>query len=146
MTLELVIHSVEDIRLAGPSRLEGRTLFVDPRELEAIVSQTGEVMLAESAAVHPGERVRLAPVLDVVEPRAKEDPKVKAFPGWTGPPVSAGHGRTHVLKGMAVAAVGRIAGAQEALLDMGPEADAYCPFSRVHNLVLVLQAVEGLDR
>jgi len=146
MTLELAIHSIHDIRLASSSRLEGKILFVNPRELEAIVAESGRVRLAETAAVHPHERVRAAPVLDVVEPRAKEDPKVWAFPGWTGPPVSAGHGRTHVLRGTAVVAVGRIAGAQDAILDMGPQADPYCPFSRTHNLVLVFEAPEGLDR
>jgi len=146
MTLELAIHSIEEVRLAGPSRLEGKTLFVDPRELEALVAESGRVRLAESAALHPGQRVRAAPVLDVVEPRAKEDPKARAFPGWTGSPVSAGHGLTHALRGMAVVAVGQIAGAQEAILDMGPEADPYCPFSRTHNLVLVFEAPEGLDR
>ncbi len=92
------------------------------------------------------ESGRIGPVLDVVEPRAKEDSQTSAFPGWTGPPGAARHGRTHVLSGMAVAAVGRIAGVQEGIIDMGIEAKPYSPFSRTCNLVLVFEAAEGADR
>jgi glycine reductase len=146
MKLKLAFHPIEEIRLTGPSRLEGNTLFVDPAELEALVGEDGRVRLTGTIALHPGERVRAAPVLDVVEPRAKEDPETAAFPGWTGPPVAAGHGLTRVLSGMAVAAVARLPGAQEGLIDMSPEAVPYCPFSRTRNLVLLFEQADGVDR
>jgi hypothetical protein len=143
MKLELAFHLVENIRLAGPSRLEGRTLFVDPARIEAMVGADGPVRLTGAVALHPGERVRTAPVLDVVEPRAKEAPETSAFPGWTGPPVTSGHGLTRVLSGMAVAAVARLPGAQEGLIDMSPEATPYSPFSRTRNLVLLFEQAAG---
>jgi glycine reductase len=145
MELELVKHWVSRIRISKGTRLEGQDLYVDPEELEAVVGAETNIRLARVAAVHPGESGRIGPVLDVVEPRAKEDSQASAFPGWTGPPGAAGHGRTHVLGGMAVAAVGRIAGVQEGIIDMGIEAKAYSPFSRTCNLVLVFEA-EGADR
>ena len=146
MKLDLAFHPVADIRFAGPSRLEGKTLFVDTRELETLVQKDSRVRLAGTAVLHPGERARVAPVLDVVEPRAKGDREARAFPGWTGPPLAAGNGRTHVLRGMAVVGVGQLAGAQEALIDMGPEASPYCPFARTHNLVLTFEPADGSDR
>ncbi|MEW6669332.1 MAG: glycine/sarcosine/betaine reductase component B subunit [Thermodesulfobacteriota bacterium] len=146
MRLKLAFQPIEEIRLAGPSRLEGRTLFADPMEMEGLVGKSGPVRLTGTAALHPGERVRAAPVLDVVEPRAKENPETSAFPGWTGPPVTCGHGLTRVLSGMALAAVARIPGAQEGLIDMSPEAVPYCPFSRTRNLMLLFEPAEGVDR
>jgi glycine reductase complex component B subunit alpha and beta len=146
MKLELAFHPVEEIRLAGPSRLDGKTLFVDPARLEEMVGASGVVRLTGTAALHPGERVRAAPVLDIVEPRAKDLAGASAFPGWTGVPVAAGHGLTHVLSWMAVAAVGRIPGVQEGMIDMSPEAAAYSPFSRTRNLVLLFEQSAGADR
>jgi glycine reductase len=146
MELELVRHWVRRVRISKGTRLEGQDLYVDPEELDAVVRTETSTRLARVAAVHPGESGRIGPVLDVVEPRAKEDSQASAFPGWTGPPGAAGHGRTHVLSGMAVAAVGRIAGVQEGIIDMGIEAKPYTPFSRTCNLVLVFEAAEGVDR
>jgi glycine reductase len=146
MELELARHWVSRIRISKGTRLEGQDLYVDPEELEAVVGAETSIRLARVAAVHPGESGRIGPVLDVVEPRAKEDSQASAFPGWTGPPGAAGHGRTHVLGGMVVAAVGRIAGVQEGIIDMGIEAKPYSPFSRTCNLVLVFEAAEGADR
>ena len=146
MELELVEHRVSRIRISTGARLEGQDLYVDPEGVAALVEAEANIRLARVAAVHPGESVRLGPVLDVVEPRAKENPQSSAFPGWTGPPTAAGHGRTHVLSGMAVAALGRIAGIQEGIIDMGVEANPYSAFSRTCNLVLVFEAPEGADR
>jgi sarcosine reductase len=146
MELQLAKHRILKIKLAEKSRLEGTTLFVNPAEAEALAAREKSVRLSRIAAVHPGESVRLGPVLDVVEPRAKDDLHSSAFPGWTGPPVSAGRGRTHVLSGAALIGVGRLAGVQEGLIDMGPEAGPYCPFARTRNLVLIFDFAERADR
>jgi hypothetical protein len=146
MKLDLARHLVKDIRLAGQSCLTRSTLFVDKKDIEDLVSEESCIRLVRIAVVNPGQRVRLAPVLDVVEPRAKDDPEACAFPGWTGPPVAAGFGRTHVLAGMALVGVGQIDGAQQGLIDMGPEAAPYCPFARTHNIVLVFESGQGVDR
>jgi glycine reductase complex component B subunit alpha and beta len=146
MELELVRHRVSRIRISKGTRLEGQGLYVDSEEVEAVVGPETSIRLVQVAAIHPGESARIGPVLDVVEPRAKEDSQASAFPGWTGPPSPAGHGRTHVLSGMAVAAVGRIAGVQEGIIDMGSEGRSYSPFSQTCNLVLVFEAAEGADR
>jgi sarcosine reductase len=146
MELELAKHPIEKIALAKKSRLDGATLFVSPAEVEALAGKETLVRLSRMAVVHPGDPVRVGPVLDVVEPRAKDDPQTSAFPGWTGPPVTSGRGRTHVLNGMALVGVSRLAGIQEGIIDMGREAAPYCPFARTQNLVLVFDSAEGVDR
>jgi len=145
MEWQLAEHHIENIKLAKKSRLEGTTLLVDREAVEALAGTETGVRFVRMAAVHPGEAVRLGPVLDVVEPRAKDDPQASAFPGWTGPSEAAGRGRTHVLRGMALVGVSRLAGVQEGFIDMGREAAAYCPFARTRNLVLVFDPNEGVD-
>ncbi len=146
MTFELAKHSIREIRLGKGTRLDGPVLVVDPDDIAAVVREEVSVRLGRVATAHPGESLRIGPVLDTVEPRAKEDPQGSAFPGWTGPPEIPGQGRTHVLSGMAIVAAGRMGGVQEGIIDMGPEAGPYSPFSRTNNLVLVFEAAGGADR
>jgi sarcosine reductase len=59
---------------------------------------------------------------------------------------TVGSGKTNVLKGAAVVTTGKIVGFQEGIIDMsGPGAD-YTPFSKLYNLVLVCEPVEGLKQ
>jgi sarcosine reductase len=144
--LELLEHGIREIRLETPSRLQGDILQVNPDDIRAIVAAEPGIRIVRIEAVAPETSVRMAPVMDVVEPRAKEDPERTAFPGWTGPPGGAGRGRTHSLKGAAVVAVCRLSGVQEGIVDMTAEAAPFCPFSRTRNLVLAFEAEPGTDR
>jgi glycine reductase complex component B subunit alpha and beta len=146
MGLQLARHQIRKIILEKKSRLEGPILYVDAEEVQSIVRREKSLRLVRIATAHPGDPVRMGPVLDVVEPRAKDDPQASAFPGWTGPPRAAGLGRTHVLSGMALVAVGRLAGVQEGIIDMGAEASSYSPFARTHNLILVFDAAKEANR
>jgi glycine reductase len=142
--LETVIHLVSDIRFSDSSRLKEGVLFIDRRRIESLISR--EVRLADVVVARPGESVRIAPVLDVVEPRAKEDPAQAAFPGFSRKNgQSCGAGRTHILKGAAVVGVARIPGAQEGLIDMQRKAAPFSPFARTLNLVLQFDACGDKD-
>lgn len=89
--------------------------------------------------------MRLIPVKDVVEPRAKLGGSGGAFPGLTGPVETVGSGSTRVLRGAAVVTVGQLVGFQEGIIDMdGPGAE-YTPFSQTFNLVLVAEPQKGVD-
>jgi len=98
--------------------------------------------------VHPGERVRIGRVFDVIAPRAKLDGGVD-FPGVLGPIEKVGQGRTLALAGVAVVATDQqadpIAGAL-AVIDMdGPNA-ALSTFGRTHNLVISAWPAPGTER
>jgi glycine reductase len=144
MRLETLNHFIADIRFSDSSRLENGVLFIARGAIESLVAK--ELRLADVVIAKPGESVRFAPVLDIVEPRTKEDPAETAFAGFSAERGSAcGHGRTHVLKGLAVVGVARIPGAQEGLIDMQAGAAPFCPFARTLNLVLHVVPSENMD-
>ena len=58
---------------------------------------------------------------------------------------TVGSGKTNVLKGAAVVTTGKIVGFQEGIIDIRPRTD-YTPFSKLYNLVLVCEPVEGLKQ
>jgi betaine reductase len=142
--LEILEHLISDIRLSESSRLDNGVLFIERSAIESLVSN--ETRLTDVVIARPGESIRFTPVLDIVEPRAKEDPTQTAFPGFSTKSESAcGRGRTHVLRGLAVVGVARIQGAQEGLIDMQEAAVPFCPFASTLNLVLHFTASEGTD-
>jgi betaine reductase len=135
MRLEIVNHFISDMRFSDSCKLENGILCIERRRIESLISK--DIQLVELVLAKPGQSVRIAPVLDVVEPRAKEDPAGAAFPGFSEKRASSfGQGRTHVLKGAAVIGVAKIPGVQEGLIDMQKEAGPFCPFARTLNVVL----------
>jgi glycine reductase len=86
------------------------------------------------------------PVKDVIEPRVKVEGPGGEFPGVIAKVDTVGTGKTHVLRGMAVVTAGKIVGFQEGIIDMtGPGAD-YTPFSKLNNLVMVCEPVDGVKQ
>lgn len=146
MKLELAKHRIEGLSLEGPTRLEGSHLYVAEEDIRALLPAEAPVELRRVALAAPGQGQRMAPVLDVVEPRAKQEPGTSAYPGFDSPPLGAGQGRTHALSGMALLAVAELPGAQEGVVDMSPEAADFCPFARTLNLVLHLELKPGAGR
>ncbi len=146
MKLELAHHRVVELSLQGPTRLEGTCLHLDPEEVHALLPAESAIFIKGLAVAEPGGGQRIAPVLDVVEPRAKAEPDQGAFPGFGSSPRGAGMGRTHVLSGLALLAVADLPGVQEGVVDMSPEAADFCPFARTLNLVLELGMKPGVSR
>jgi glycine reductase len=146
MKLETLVHPIDDVRFSEKSSVDSGILSLDRRKIESLVAEEPGIQLITVDIASPGQSVRIAHVLDVVEPRAKENFDDAIFPGFLGPASSCGSGRTHILKGVAVVGVSRISGAQEGLIDMSEAAQAYCPFSRTHNIVLQFQSSESTDR
>ncbi len=146
MKLELAHHRIEQVILQGATRLEGSRLYVDPEEVRAMLPVDSPLLLKGLATAAPGDGKRMAPVLDVVEPRAKAEPSRGAFAGFGSPPEGAGQGRTHVLSGLALLTVAALPGAQEGVVDMSPQARDFCPFARTLNLVLDLEVKPGASR
>lgn len=91
----------------------------------------------------PGESVRIIPVKDVIEPRAKLDSE--AFPGVDGKIDEVGMGITYVLKGSAVVTTGPIVGFQEGIIDMSGPLTEYTPFAHLNNIVIHIEKKEGVD-
>src|SRR4051812_12625655 len=101
MRLELLIHPITALALAESGGLDGDRLRVDAAALQAHLLEDRRLAAVDLAVTAPGEACRIAPVFDVVEPRAKVGGDMN-FPGALGPIRSAGQGQTRVLRGAAV--------------------------------------------
>lgn len=144
MKLELGHILIDDVQFASETKVEDKVLYVNKEELIDLIKEDEHLSSVDVELARPGESVRITPVKDVVEPRVKVDGTGGVFPGVLSNVETVGNGRTHVLKGAAVVTTGKIVGFQEGIIDMtGPGAD-YTPFSKLNNIVLVCEPVEGL--
>ncbi|MCF6096416.1 glycine/sarcosine/betaine reductase component B subunit [Thermovorax subterraneus] len=145
MKLELGFFKVKDVVFGDTTRYENGVLTVSKKELSELVLEDQRIKDVDFDVARPGEEVRIIPVKDVIEPRVKVTGGT-VFPGFLGKPTTVGEGRTHVLKGMAVVTCGRIVGFQEGIIDMSGPGAEYTPFSKLVNLVVVANPVEGLSQ
>ncbi|NLY87153.1 MAG: beta-aspartyl-peptidase [Clostridiales bacterium] len=146
MKLELGLIKIEDIQFASESKIDGTTLFVDKETVKKIVLEDEVLVSCDVDIAKPGESVRITPVKDVIEPRVKVEGTGGVFPGWMHKVDTVGSGRTNVLKGCAVVTAGKVVGFQEGIIDMSGEGAKYTPFSKLNNLVLIIEPDESKDQ
>ena len=146
MKLELGHIHINDIQFGPESKVQGDVLYVNKDEVRAMLLEDETIASVDIEIAKPGDSIRITPVKDVIEPRVKVEGKGGVFPGIISKVETVGSGRTNVLKGAAVVTTGKIVGFQEGIIDMtGPGAD-YTPFSKLNNLVLVIEPVEGIKQ
>lgn len=146
MRLEMGHINITDIQLAAESKIENGILYVSEEAVKAIVLEDEKIKSVALDVAKPGESVRITPVKDVIEPRVKVEGNGGIFPGVIAKVDTVGSGKTYALKGMAVVTAGKIVGFQEGIIDMtGPGAD-YTPFSKLNNLVMVCEPIEGIKQ
>src|SRR5215475_4098226 len=102
MQLTLASHPVTEIRFGSQTRLQGKTLVLDPEQLRRCVLEDDAFASVDFEILRPGESGRAGPIFDIVEPRAKGAGSSPDFPGILGPPATAGMGTTHALEGAAI--------------------------------------------
>ncbi len=146
LRLELGNILIKDVQFGSETKVENGVLYVNKEELIAEISNDEHIASVDVELAKPGESIRITPVKDVIEPRVKVEGKGGMFPGMVSKVETVGSGRTHVLKGSAVVTTGKVVAFQEGIIDMtGPGAD-YTPFSKLNNVVLVIQPIEGLEQ
>ena len=148
MKLELGFIEIKDIQFSNECKVEDGILYVDAEAVKSFVYQDDDVKACLKSIsfdiAKPGQIVRITPVKDVIEPRVKVEGPGGIFPGVIAKVDTVGSGKTHVLRGMAIVTAGKIVGFQEGVIDMtGPGAE-YTPFSKLNNLVMVAEPVEGI--
>ena len=144
MQLELRKIQIHDVRFGDTTFVANGVLTVAADALEAHLLEDERLASVQIDLARPGESVRIVPVKDVIEPRAKIEGRGDIFPGVITKVNTVGSGKTHVLRGAAVVTVGKIVGFQEGIIDMaGPGAD-YTPFSKTNNLVIDFKPKDGL--
>ncbi len=147
MKLELGEIHIKDVVLGNESKIVDGVVTVDTEALKEIILEDEHLVDVKFDVAHPGESTRITPVKDVIEPRVKVEGPGEIFPGVIGKVTpTVGSGKTYALKGMSVMTAGKIVGFQEGIIDMsGPGAD-YTPFSKLVNLVLVIEPKEGIQQ
>ena len=146
MKLELGNIHIHDIQFGDVSRVENGVLYVKPQDVKDLILEDENIKSVELEIARPGESVRILPVKDVIEPRVKVEGPGGIFPGVLSKVDTVGSGRTHVLKGAAVVTTGGIVAFQEGIIDMTGTGAQYTPFSKLNNLVVVCEPVEGLKQ
>ncbi len=145
MRLELGSIKIDEIRFDAASRIEKSVLYVNKEEIIAMIMEDDHIKSVDIEIAKPGEEVRITPVKDVIQPRVKVEGGGEIFPGVVGEVTTVGQGKTNVLDGMAVVTCGKIVGFQEGIIDMSGIGAEYTPFSKLNNLVLVIEPVEGIE-
>jgi glycine reductase complex component B subunit alpha and beta len=144
MRLELGQVLIKDIQFGETTKVDDGVLYVNKEELVSIIKEDEHLSFVDVEIARPGESVRITPVKDVIEPRVKVEGPGGIFPGVLSKVETVGSGKTNVLKGAAVVTTGKIVGFQEGIIDMTGVGAEYTPFSKLNNLVLTCEPVEGL--
>ncbi len=144
MKLELGNIIIHDIQFGNVSKVEKGIIYINKDELGALLSEDENIKSVSFEIARPGERIRILPVKDVIEPRIKVSGRGGIFPGMMAKVDTVGSGRTNVLKGAAVVTAGKIVGFQEGIIDMSGPGAEYTPFSKLNNLVVICEPVPGL--
>lgn len=102
--MKLTIESIDirDVRPDSRTHVKNHQLRVNLEELEQHLLKDSRVASVDVNIVHPGDRVRIVNLMDVVQPRCKIDPGDADFPGFVGRLQIAGQGRTRSLRGIAI--------------------------------------------
>ncbi|MGI6678350.1 MAG: glycine/sarcosine/betaine reductase component B subunit [Dehalobacterium sp.] len=144
MKLEIGRIKIKDIQLGTENSIKEGVLTVDSEGLIAKLKEDDRITDVKLDVARPGEKVRIIPVKDVIEPRVKISGGNNGFPGITSRQAQCGEGRTNVLYGAAVVTVGDIVGFQEGVIDMWGEGAKWTPFSKTLNLTVDISVKEGM--
>lgn len=146
MKLELGNFYVKDIVFGDKTFYSKGILTINKEEALKVVKEDEHITEADLFIVKPGDKVRLVPVKEAIEPRTRVGGG-PVFPGVTGDIMQAGRGRTLALKDCSVLVVGKHwGGFQDGLIDMSGEGAKYTYFSQLKNIVLVADTDEEFEK
>lgn len=146
MKLEIGNFYVKDIVFGEQLSLRDGVLTINKEEALAYIREDERITEAELYIAKPGDKIRMCPVKEAIEPRIRPDGR-SIFPGYTGDLAKAGEGETYALKNCSVLVVGRHwGGFQDGVIDMSGEGQKYTYFGQLNNIVLVADTNEEFER
>lgn len=145
LKLELRRINIKDIQFGEKTAVVKGVLTVNCEELSAALMTDKRIKAVKFDIARPGEKTRIIPVKDVIEPRVKIEGEGKGFPGVSCKVGQSGYGKVNILYGAAIVTVGDVVGFQEGVVDMWGEGAKWTPFSKTFNLVVDITPVEGLN-
>jgi glycine reductase len=148
--LRTAAHVVHDLA-EGPCRFSDGILSLDRARLTTLVERDPRVRAARIHLVRPGDRTRVANVLDVFDARRKA--QGPTYPGFDGPPVTAGSGDLHVLRGFQLVGSahlptggGGVRVARRAFVDFWDVGATASPFGNALTAVVEIAPASDLDQ
>ena len=143
MKLELRKIQINNVEFGNETKVDGTTLFIDKASLIEELKKVPNVKEIKIDIAKPGEKTRIIPVKDVIQPRFKVE-GASGFAGVTSDVAQLGNGIANVLEGVAVVTIGDIVGFQEGIIDMWGEGSKWTPFSKTNNIVVDISVIDGL--
>ena len=144
IALELASFPVRRARFGTDTRYHDGELIVGRDAVRALVLQDARIKAVQLELVHPGDSARIIRVLDAIEPLTKVQGRSATFPGFNGPPLTCGAGRTHRLEGFTVIQVtdfpypaSGVQAFEEGIMEMSGPGAAYSSAADRINLLLV---------
>lgn len=144
MKLELQKIHIKDIQFGDNTQVDNGILTINKEQLIALLKEDSRITDIKVDLAKPGEKTRIIPVKDVIEPRVKIEGTGNGFPGVSTKMAQLGNGKVNVLSGAAVVTIGDIVGFQEGVVDMWGEGAKWTPFSKTYNIVVDISVTEGL--
>ena len=143
MKLELRKIKIDDIVFGEKTEVIGSVLNINKQEFIEEMEAIENVKSIKIDIAKPGEKTRIIPVKDVIEPRYKVE-GVPGFAGVTSDVGQLGEGIANALENTAIVTIGDIVGFQEGVIDMWGEGAKWTPFSKTLNIVVDISVVDGL--
>ncbi len=128
MRLEIGKIFITDMQFSNETKVKDGVLYISKEEVLEVIGTDERIKNIDLEIAKPGDKTRIIPVKDVIEPRVKVEGNGGIFPGFISKVDTVGSGKTNVLKGAAVVTTGKIVGFQEGIIDMSGEGAKYTPF------------------
>jgi sarcosine reductase len=160
MRLEVGSVNIKDIQFGNKTEIKNGTLSINLDDLVRLLATDKRLTNVTIELAHPGERVRICRVCDVLEPRARTGERKGQFPfpGADGVRGTAGHGSVNALKGVCVTLtdqggpylssydLGHLSEKTPIgnIIDMSGPAAEVSPFGKIHNVILIAYPAEGV--
>lgn len=149
-SLELAAYEAGEVEVTSgatggdTSSWNSGRLTVDADAIATVAAAEPAIEAVRVDVVRPGDSIRIANVLDVVEPAVRVADPAATFPGALGELALAGRGRTNRLERLGVVPVARLAGLAEgeaadlpdSFIDMDGPGAAHTRWSSTTNVVL----------
>ncbi|HQL03104.1 MAG TPA: glycine/sarcosine/betaine reductase component B subunit, partial [Synergistales bacterium] len=145
---EFILRKVKVHKVAFGKYTEVKNgcLTIEAATLTEVLLEDRQMKSVDIRIAAPGDSVRIVPVKDVIEPRARLSEEESPFPGIFSDPHVAGEGITVSLDGVCVVTTGKMVNFQEGVIDMSGPGAEFSTFSRKNNVVLVIEPVAGLSK
>ena len=105
MKLKIDFVDINDVKFGKTTCIKDKALYINKDEAEKHILQDQKIGSVSLEILHPGDKVRLMNLQDVIQPRRKVTPEGSDFPGYLSKIQAAGSGHTVALRGTAVMVV-----------------------------------------